>query len=233
MPWARAITKLVTKLVSDSANGTERTGNTLTQLQATIQSLGRNVANLTTSFSSALVGLTFSGNQITSGKVNAAYVDTIPSSQISGDWTSNVSTTGNVTASGQVTSGAPLKSIGSHNFSVTSGYVGAWINGDGQIGYSASGTDVKKDLTPMPGNNTDFLNLQPYWGRYTWDAEHEEMKVFLLAEDVRAAGFGPDVAPVDEDGKAFTINYSQLVVPLLAEVKALRERIIALEGKVV
>ncbi len=80
----------------------------------------------------------------------------------------------------------------------------------------------------------------------------------MLAADVQAAGFGPDIAPIVEGaeplvmvdttgkpildatgqpctvpvGEAYTINYSQLVVLLLAAVKELQGQVEALQAKV-
>lgn len=161
-------------------------------------------------------------------------------------------TPGNVTASGQVDSaGSPLKSQPSFNYMVATAYKGAWIDGATyQIGYSPSSAVVKTDLQPLtPGDVEKLLTLTPYWGRYLWDAPDSPPKVFFLAADVQAAGFGPDVAPVVEDqplrmvgadgpvldangneviipvGDAYSVNYSQLVVPLLAAVKGLAARL--------
>ncbi|ODA89818.1 hypothetical protein ATY41_04005 [Leifsonia xyli subsp. xyli] len=57
------------------------------------------------------------------------------------------------------------------------------------------------------------------------------MKVFLIAQDVQPAGFGPDVVPLDEDGHPATINYSQLVVPLLAVTRRQQEQIDSLSAR--
>ncbi len=137
--------------------------------------------------------------------------------------TGNISTTGDVDAAGQVRSTQAFKSPGSRAYVVTGSYVTTWTDGDGTIGYSPSNAASKKDLEPMVGG--ELLNLTPYWGRYVWDDEDSPLKVFLIAEDVHDAGFGPDVAPLDENGDAFTVNYSQLVVPLLAEIKKLSARL--------
>jgi hypothetical protein len=151
---------------------------------------------------------------------------------------------GNVIASGQVQSnGSPLKSLPSHNYTMHVGsWVAGWIDGDGTVGTSASSQRIKKSLTQMTAEDAQkLLQLTPYWGRYLWDADDAPMSVFFLAEDVRNAGFGPDVAPVvadepmvmmgsngdpflDDDGnpivipvgEAWTVNYSQIVVPLVA-----------------
>lgn len=157
---------------------------------------------------------------------------------------------GNVTASGQVVSAAALKSPGSHDYIVATNYVAGWINGDGTLGTSPSTKDVKKDLQAMtPQDVFNRLNtLTAYWGRYEWDDETTPLKVFLLAEDVKAAGFGPDVAPVvpgdqpvnvgtDEypawvqPGDAYTVNYSQLIVPMISAGQAMQAEISALQAR--
>lgn len=146
----------------------------------------------------------------------------------------SVASSGDVSSSGRVSSnGSPFQSVPSHNYSVTSGYVAAWINSDGQIGTSASTRAVKKDLEDFPTElAAAFLGLTPYLGRYTWDDETVPLSVFLLAEDVAAAGFGPDVVPVDDAGAPRSINYSQLVVPLLAALQAQQTQLDALSTRV-
>jgi hypothetical protein len=154
----------------------------------------------------------------------------------------NVSASGNVTASGQVDSaGSPLKSQPSYNYLVATSYKSAWIDGvTYQVGYAPSSEAVKTSLSEMDRADADaLLNMVPYWGRYLWDEPDSPPKVFFLAEAVRQAGFGPDIAPVVEGeplamvgtdgpilnengepvvipvGEAYTVNYSQMVVPLL------------------
>lgn len=157
---------------------------------------------------------------------------------------------GNVTAAGQVQSnGGPLKSQPSHDYIVHVGnWVATWTDGDGTVGTSPSSGAVKVDLAAMgPDDVAKLLSIPAYWGRYSWDEPDAPLKAFVLAEDVQAAGFGPDIAPVvsvepmnisaDPDnpvmvqpGDAWTVNYSQLVVPLLAAVKQLATRVEELEA---
>lgn len=157
----------------------------------------------------------------------------------------SVSTSGGVSADGQVNSEQPLRSPGSYNYTVATSYQAAWIDGvTFQIGRSASSQVVKTALVPMVQADADkLLNLTPYWGRYVWDDPTVAPRAFLLAKDVQDAGFGPDIAPVTGNpltllttdgqpildttgepcvvpaGEAYTINYSQLVVPLVAAYK--------------
>jgi hypothetical protein len=134
----------------------------------------------------------------------------------------------NVNASGQVVSASAFKSPGSFAYHVVTGYQAMWINNDGTIGVSASTRDSKKDLIPL-SDIDPLLSLKPMLGRYVWDAEDEPLKQFLIAEEVYEAGFGPDVAPLDENGAPLSINYSQLVPALIATVQALNARLKVLE----
>lgn len=155
-----------------------------------------------------------------------------------------VTASGDISTTGKVVSAGAMVSPGSHDYIVTSNYVATWTDGNGTIGTSPSTKDVKKDLDAMaPQDVFNRLNgLTAYWGRYQWDDESAPLKVFLLAEDVKAAGFGPDVAPVvlgdqainagtDEypawiqPGAAYTVNYSQLIVPMIAAGQAMQAEI--------
>jgi hypothetical protein len=144
---------------------------------------------------------------------------------------SSVSASGNIDSAGRVYSAGAFVSPGSRATIVTVGYVNAYLGGDGTLGYQPSTRKVKKDLVAFPDDLADrLLNLTPYLGRYTWDADTDPLKVFLIAEDVQDAGFGPDVVPLDQDGNAATVNSAQLVPALLALIKRQDARITALES---
>lgn len=144
--------------------------------------------------------------------------------------TADAITSGNVTSSGTVTSANAFVSPGSRATTVTSSYVGAWIDGSGVIGMQPSTVKVKKDLTNLT-ETAGILSIQPHWGRYKWDSETTPLKVFFLAEEVAAAGFGPDVVPVDDLGAPASVNYQMLIVPMLALVKAQQTQIDALQAR--
>lgn len=146
---------------------------------------------------------------------------------------STISAGSTVSASGNVSAQGLIIGVGSHNFNVTTGYVAAWINGDGTFGTSASTRRVKRDLRPMgPEVAAGLLSLVPQWGHYVWDPEDDPSpKAFLVAEDVDDLHlFGEDVLVRDEEGLPLSINYSQLVPALIATVRDLHERLTALEG---
>ena len=170
-------------------------------------------------------GLSVSGNASILGTLSAG-ATTVNGNLNTGATTVN----GNLNTTGQAYSSGVVISPGSKAFAMVSSYVGAWINGDGTFGYSASTRKTKKDLRPYTETGM-LLGLTPYWGRYNWDDGTSPEKVFLIAEDVAEAGFGPDVAPIDENGEPFTINYSQLVVPLLAGLKEAMAEIAELNAR--
>lgn len=192
--------------------------------------------------------ITAATNITAGGTVQGASVVSTGGATVTGALSAGTVNSGNVVSSGQVQSnGSPFLSVPSHNYIVNKGnWVAGWIDSDGQIGTSPSTAATKTDLAVMTGTEIDGLHA--YWGRYVWDDPTSPLKVFVLAEDVQAAGFGPDVAPVVEGqpqnvsanpaapimvqpGSAWTVNYSQLVVPLLAAVKAQAARITALDTR--
>lgn len=150
-----------------------------------------------------------------------------------------VTATGDISTSARVVSQAALRSPGSRSYVVSTNYAGGWINEDGTIGISPSTRTLKKNLIPMSEaapSQVDaveaLLSLVPYWGHYVWDDDGAPLKSFLIAEDVHEAGFGPDVAPVGDDGQPFTLNYSQLVPALIAAFRSERAARIDLESQV-
>lgn len=238
MAWGRWMQDQVSELASQAsmrAQGENMTNNTQAAITRSLQQL---VGNLTAQVAAAIAANSYTQSQINSKVAN-------PGNIAPGNVTAsgNVTALGNISASGQVTSSGPIVSPGSHGYNVTTGYVACWINGDGTFGTSPSSGLVKKNLAQMTADDARrLLNLTPYWGHYVWDSDAAPLKVFFLAEDVRAAGFGPDVAPIvagdvplqmvspdgtpllGEDGTpvvvaagdAYTVNYSQMVVPLVA-----------------
>lgn len=206
------------------------TGTSLNSLVAQVQEA---IANINTTVTAAISANSYTKTQIDSKIASPGGISP-----------TTVTASSDVSSSGQVSSnGSPLKSQPSYNYSVVTSYKGAWIDGvTFQIGYSASSERVKTDLQPL--EDSGIFDLTPYWGRYVWDDPASAPKVFLLAREVQQAGFGPDVAPVVEGeplimrgtdgepirvddqevvipvGEAYTINYGQLVVPLIAAVQS-------------
>jgi hypothetical protein len=166
-----------------------------------------------------------SAGNIHSGGDITADGDVAAAGTVSGAAVSGVS----VDASGAMTGNtgtfpAGLNSLDVHDREVITGRLSVWNDDTGQLGLQSSRRGVKKDLEPLT-DTAALLSLTPYRGRYLTDADDGPQSVFLIAEDVAEAGFGPDVAPVDGDGDAFSVNYSQVVVPLLAVAKEHQTRL--------
>lgn len=228
MPWARDKDQRLLKLEADAVRRAQGEVNSNSQQNSTLGQLGQQLV--------ILQGLVDDLTQqvadaIAANSYTAAVID------------SKIANPVDVTASGRVYSTGPLVSPGSHDYNVSVGYVAAWINGDGTIGTSPSSGAVKVDLAVFTDDDSKkLLGVKAYWGRYMWDSSESQLKAFVLAEDLQNAGFGPDVAPtVDGDeprnigtkddpvlvepGKAWTVNYSQLVVPLIALAQSQQKQI--------
>lgn len=190
------------------------------------------VSNLQTTIETKLATNYYTRAQ-TDARIAAPGNITPGSVSASGDVSGATLTSSGQVAGARVVSTQPLQSIGSYNFQVGgTNYKAAWLMNDGQLGYSPSTRRVKKDLEPLPDDLADAaLGMGAYLGRYIWDEDGSPLKVFLIAEEAKAAGFGPDVVPVDEDGDPETVNYSQFVVPLLAVAKRHDSRLDDLERR--
>jgi hypothetical protein len=147
---------------------------------------------------------------------------------------SSLSCSGNITSSGgAVYSSAAFQSPGSRNLVVTSGYVNAYLDVNGFLGYQPSTRRVKKDLGSIPGWLLDAtLRLPTYMGRYKSEDATAPRTPFLIAEDVRAAGFGPSVVPLDVEGQPAAINTQNLVPVLLELIKRQQKQIDDLKAEV-
>jgi hypothetical protein len=141
--------------------------------------------------------------------------------------------TGNITSTGgAVYSSAAFQSPGSRALVVTSGFVNAYLDVNGFLGYQPSTRRLKKDLGSIPGWLLDAtLRLPTYMGRYKTEDSTAPRTPFLIAEDVRDAGFGPSVVPLDKDGEPAAINHQNLVPVLLELIKNLDARVKTLEAK--
>jgi hypothetical protein len=209
---------------------------------------GTSAANLVEQVKAALVGINdqvaaaIAANSYTKAQVDSRIANPPSSVAIAGGLSTTggvaangdvtaggkVAATGNVDAGGRVFSQGAVVSPGSRATTVSVGYVAQWIDGAGVMGYVPSTRGSKKDLVEMEA--AAIYAVTPYWGHYLADEPDSPLKSFVIAEEVLEAGFGPDVVPLDDDGRPFTVNYSQLVPGLLAAVHDLNARLGRLEG---
>lgn len=177
---------------------------------------------------------TTGGNITAAGSLNGSSLS-VGSGGVSGGAFSgaSLSCSGNISSTaGAVYSSAAFQSPGSRALVVTSGYVNAYLDVNGFLGYQPSTRRVKKDLQTIPGWLLDAtLRLPTYLGRYMTEDADAPLTPFLIAEDVRDAGFGPSVVPLDEDGDPAAINHQNLTPVLLALIQRLEARVTLLESK--
>ena len=218
MPWARAITKNVLDLISFGSQSGQRTGNTLTQLQGTIQALGVNISNLNVKFNNAIIGLVFDAGQVVSGVFSIARIPTIPSTQVSGTWPNSVSTGGTVAASGNVTSGSDVVA-GNNVYAPTAGLIGgniagtrltAWVEvATGRIGNTSSSARFKMNIRESAIDPLKVLSIVPKYYQYIDEIRkrddpkyksyvgpnyHVALEIGMIAEELHAAGLWEFVA---------------------------------------
>ncbi len=90
------------------------------------------------------------------------------------------------------------------------------INGDGQLGVSASSERFKQDIRAMNKASEPIFALKPVTFRYKDDIDARRIPQFgLVAEDV--AKVNPDLVVLDRNGKPFTVRYDAVNAMLLNE----------------
>lgn len=218
MPWARAVTKNILQLLSLGDQSGQRTGNTLSQLQGTIQALGVNVSNLNVKFNNALTTLTFAASQVISGTFDIARIPTIPSNQVSGTLTNAVAAVGTVSASGNVSSSADV--VATNNvYAPTAGLIGgniagtrltAWVEvATGRIGNTSSSARFKMNIRESAIDPLKVLSIVPKYYQYIDEIRkrddpkyksyvgpnyHVALEIGMIAEELHAAGLWEFVA---------------------------------------
>ena len=217
MPWARTLTKNVIQLLNAGDQSGQRTGNTLTQLQSTIQSLGVNISNLNLKFNAILATLTFNATQVVSGVFDIARIPTIPATQVSGTITNPVTSSGAVSGTNISSSGNSSASVdlvaGNNVYAPTAGVIGgniagsrttAWIeNATGRLGNTLSSARFKMNIRESSVDPLKVLSIMPKYYQYISEVRkrddptyqfyvgpqyHVSLEIGMIAEDLHAAG---------------------------------------------
>lgn len=102
-----------------------------------------------------------------------------------------------------------------------------FIDDTGKIGYVSSSARYKQNISDL--NSTEWLyNLRPVTFEYTTDPTHT-MQIGLVAEEVEQTikDIYPSLVSYKSDDPTVveTVNYSQLIVPLLAQTQLLHTRL--------
>ena len=230
MPWARAITKNLMQLGSFGDQSGQRTGNILTQLQATIQALSVSLFNLNARFTAALTTMTFSAGQVISGVFDIARIPTIPAGQISGTIGNSVSTSGTVSASGNITSGVDVVA-GNNVYAPTAGLIGgnipgtrltAWVEvATGRIGNTSSSERFKMNIRESAIDPLKVLKIVPKYYQYISEVRkrddpkyefyvgpdyHVSLEIGMIAEELHAEGLWEFVVYDHDENGQLTID---------------------------
>jgi len=152
-------------------------------------------------------------------------------------WTSNA---GAPTAKLTIAAGGSITALGVYDNTVGATNRAVFVDNTGLLGYVVSILASKTEVNDL--TDTSWLyNLRPVSfhyrkrneeGAYTDEAE-TPLEYGLIAEEVEIVN--PEMVFYDEtpEGPALrSVSYSKLVIPMLAELKALRNRVIELEKSV-
>lgn len=142
-----------------------------------------------------------------------------------------------VTTSGKVTSTGIMRSPGSRAFNVTtsSGYVGMWIDVNGDMGFNPSGVEFKQDFEPTDLTEIveDVLHIALIRYRYIGEVEQfgedAPWRLGTIAQYLAQTSLGEWV--VDTEVGAI-INWEQFGIPLIATAQHLDARVKTLEAQV-
>ena len=146
----------------------------------------------------------------------------------------SVTASGDVTASGNVSVGGQLLDPDAVSFVITGGRYATWIEtATGRFGNTSSSRRYKQDIVPFVFHYIAEVRKRddPTFEGYVGPDYVVALEYGLMAEDLHAAGLTPWVY-YDAAGQPDSVNYTMLVVPLLAVARAERDARAALEARV-
>lgn len=196
-----------------------------TRARAVERPTGTSIASLVAQVQAALVNIT------------ETVVSATTTFLASGFTTGSMTATGSITAGGSVTATGNVSGADSHLTGdlysphgratpVTTGYVSAWLNGDGRLGASASSLRFKQDIEPADTTEEVDALLRLALIRYRYIADVEEngdaapWHLGSIAEYMQQTALAEWV-PLDQNGDAFAINWEQIAIPAVAALQRL------------
>lgn len=102
-----------------------------------------------------------------------------------------------------------------------------FVDSSGVLHRSTSSLNYKEDVRPLGTIDVDLFQPIRYKSKKR-DTDGDRDYLGFIAEDLHAAGLG-DVVQYDADGEPDGVMYERIVVVLMAEIQALRQRVAALE----
>jgi len=215
------------------------TGTSVNSLVAQVQQA---IANITATVTAAIDLNSYTKAEI-DAKVTSPGAITPTTVTASGD----ITTSGKVTSTGDVAVGGKLLDPDAVSFVITGGRYATWIEtATGRFGNTSSSRRYKQDITPAEIDADTFLSIVPFVFHYIAEVRKRDDPTFedyvgpdyvvameygLMAEDLHAAGLTPWVY-YDAAGQPDSVNYTMLVVPLLAVARAERAARTDLEARV-
>lgn len=205
------------------------TGTSVNSLVAQVQEA---IANITSTVSAAIAANSYTKSEIDTKIANPGAISptsVAASGAVSG---ASLSTTGDVQVGGQLRDPDAVGNV------ITSPRYSVWIEtGTGRFGNTSSSRRYKQDITDAQIDVEALLSVVPFVFHYIAEVRKRDDPTFegyvgpeyvvadeygLMAEDLHAAGMTPWVY-YDADGRPDSVNYTMLVVPLLAAARAERD----------
>jgi hypothetical protein len=185
-----------------------------TQKYQAVERLQEGLADLKANLPTLVADLTYTKSQVdTKLATKVGTADTIPQARIGADG----ATQGQITATGDVTGQRAIfptgvRSTGARANVVTTNYVAAYLDANGNLGYAPSTAASKNILGPFQVDMAKWLALPLYRFVYKDDPEARPV-VGPLADDLHAAGLSEFVV-YDETGNIQGVRTETLLIGL-------------------
>lgn len=202
---------------------------------------GTSVNSLVTQVQQALANITATVNAAISAN---SYTKTQIDSKIASPGAITPTT---VTTSSDLVVGGQAKVPDSVSYVITAVRRAVWVeDSNGRLGNTSSSRRFKRDIKPADIDVAAFLSINAFWFHYIAEVRKRDDPTFedyvgpdyvvpsefgLMAEDLHEAGLTYWVY-YDADGLPEGVNYTMLVVPLLATARAERDARLDLEARV-
>lgn len=221
--WVRDTLNSITK---DTARQLATDSNTNASQNSTMNMLVQRLGAVQESINGMIALATFSGNQITSGTVAAAYLADIDASKVvSGTLTRPVNASGDVTASGHGTFNAAW------NYDVSAVTRRAvWMDAAGRMGQTVSSERFKKDIETWSPEEQAILALRLvrfHWKPEIGDDDHWEYGV--IAEELDALGLTWLVSYEEDGVTPHSVHYDRLALALMPLIQSSATKVQDLE----
>lgn len=209
--------KLLSEIQRRLAELETPTGTSVNSLVAQVQEA---IANITSTVTAAISANSYTKTQIDAKVASPGAISP-----------TTVTTTGDVQVGGQLRAPDAVTNV------ITSPRYSMWIEtATGRLGNTSSSRRYKQDITDAAIDVDAFLSVVPFVFHYVAEVRKRDDPTFeeyvgpdyvvadeygLMAEDLDTAGMTPWVY-YDAEGRPDSVNYTMLVVPLLAAVRAER-----------